>query len=64
MIRSTINQSIKTIGRKGIIGQSIETYETAVGATDAVTETEWVENGGTGSPVYSNAHWDGSAVTP
>lgn len=62
MIRSTLNQSIKTVKRSGIIGESIETYIDASGATKAVTEETWNASG-TGSPVHSNEHWDGTIKT-
>jgi len=59
MIRSTINATLKTVKREGIVGQSIELYKTAAGAIDAVNELAWGAGPGTGTPVPSNSHWNG-----
>jgi len=70
MIRSTVNATIKSTYRAGMLGESIELcYGDASGtdgdATHEMTEVEWlinkgIEIGATISPVPSNTHFDGS----
>lgn len=63
MIRSTVNQSTKTIASSGSLSQSLETVLQFDGAHVVYSETT-APHDGSHTPVPSDAHWDGTLEDP